>query len=155
MGVQREASRFLQAVRDSSGDARISFVEPWKFGQDFAAERLMEHFGVTTLEGFGELSKTELSAAGGLIAYFRDLKKGEMAHIRALSVDRSEDAMILDSATVRNLELIRSIADGGAKGTLLWIIDTTCTPMGYRMLRSWLLQPLIDRAKDKDLFAER
>jgi len=135
----------LDAIREVAGSARISFCEPWKFGSEFAEENLRNHFGVTSLEGFGELSKTELAAAGGLIAYFRDLKKGEMAHLRKLSVNREKDSMALDAATVRNLELIRSIADGDSKGTLLWIIDTTCTPMGYRVLRSWILAPLIDR----------
>ncbi len=135
----------LENVRQVVGNARISFSEPWKYGDEFAREKLKEHFGVATLEGFGELSSGEMSAAGGLIAYFRDLKKGDMAHIRSLSTGRDADTMLLDAATVRNLELIKSISDGTKEGTLLEIIDTSCTPMGHRVLRNWVLSPLIDR----------
>jgi len=138
-------SELLDEIRVSAGNARISFSEPWKYGSDFARERLLEHFGVTTLEGFGDLSEGQMCAAGGLVAYFRDLKKGDMAHIRTLSTRADTDSMHLDFSTVRNLELIRSISEGGKEGTLLSIIDTSCTPMGHRVLRSWLLSPLISR----------
>ncbi len=135
----------LSLLKNAASGARISFSEAWKFGADFARQNLFEHFKITTLEGFGDISIPEMSAAGGLIAYFRDLKKGDMAHIRALSIYRGGDTMTLDAATVRNLELVRSLSDGGPKGTLLWIIDVTCTPMGHRVLGNWILAPLINR----------
>lgn len=138
-------AKILDSVREVVGNTRISFSEPWKYGDEFARDKLKEHFGVATLEGFGELSPGEMSAAGGLIAYFRDLKKGDMAHIRSLHTGSSGDSMQLDAATVRNLELIKSISEGSKEGTLLNIVDTSCTPMGHRVLRNWILSPLIDR----------
>ncbi len=140
----------LTGLKESARNIRISYSEPWKYGVEFATERLEEHFGVTTLDGFGTLSAGEISAAGALIAYFRDLKKGDMAHIRSLTIGREGDSMHLDAATVRNLELVRSIADGSKEGTLLSIIDTSCTPMGHRVLRNWILAPLICRANIED-----
>ncbi|RKZ30461.1 DNA mismatch repair protein MutS, partial [bacterium] len=133
----------LDNLKTAAPAARMSYQEPWKFADDFAREALKKHFQVEALDCFGDMTGAELAAAGGLFAYFRDLKKGDMAHIRALSVQRGEDAMHLDAATVRNLELVRSIAEGTSHGTLLWIIDATCTPMGHRVLRNWILSPLI------------
>ncbi len=134
----------LNMIKLAVSDAKITLFEPWKFGMDFAREALMDHLQVTTVEGFGNVSDEQVRAAGALIAYFRELKKGEMAHIRSLSVRDTEDSMRLDAATVRNLELIRSIAEGEVEGTLLWIVDLTCTPMGHRVLRNWLLSPLVN-----------
>jgi len=138
-------SDILSEIKELTPEAKISLFEPWKFAEETTRNNLTEHFGVATLEGFGSMAGGEISAAGALIGYFRELKKGDMAHIRSMSVAQDEDAMILDASTVRNLELIRSIADGGIKGSLLWIIDLTCTPMGYRLLRQWITKPLIAR----------
>ncbi|HHS50852.1 MAG TPA: DNA mismatch repair protein MutS [candidate division Zixibacteria bacterium] len=144
--VSEEISEeLLDEIKSIAHNARISFQEPWKFEIDFARERLREHFGVKTLEGYGELSSSEISCAGGLIAYFKDLQKGEMAHIRSITIGTDDDAMTLDASTVRNLELVRSISEGKLEGTLLWVIDATCTPMGGRKIFSWILQPLIKR----------
>jgi len=144
--ISEEATEDLhEKIRITAPNARISFQEPWKFEGEFASKKLMEHFGVGTLEGFGKLSDGEIAVAGGLIAYFKDLKKGEMAHIRAISVGSREDAMMFDASTVRNLELVRSISEGKTYGTLLWVIDATCTPMGYREIVEWIMKPLIER----------
>ncbi|MCK5832617.1 DNA mismatch repair protein MutS [bacterium] len=144
--VSEDISESLHEIlRESAPKAHISYQEPWKFETVFARDKLSEHFGVKTLMGYGELSDGEISAAGGLIAYFKDLKKGDMAHIRTISIGTKDDAMIFDASTVRNLELIRSIADGKVEGSLLWVLDTTCTPMGHREIVEWILKPLINR----------
>ncbi len=134
----------LDELRKYCPNTHISYQEPWKFEREFAEKRLTEHLKVNSLEGFGKLTDFEISAGGGLIAYFKDLKKGEMAHIRAITIGSSENAMLFDASTVRNLELIRSIADGKVEGTLLWVLDATCTLMGHRKIVDWILKPLID-----------
>ena len=145
--VSEDASTLLiDALRSSVPEARLSYQEPWKFAHDFAVERMKAQFDVTTIDGFGEMSSGELSAAGGLLAYFKDLKKGQMSHIRSVSVKRGGDTMLLDAATVRNLELVRSISDGRSRNSLLWVVDATCTPMGHRTIGEWILNPLIDRS---------
>jgi len=137
-------SEIFQSLKENMPEVRISYFEPWKYEHDFAVDNIKEHFNVQTLEGFGEISELEIRAAGALIAYFKELKKPQMYHLQNISVYRESDSMQLDSATVRNLELTRSIADGSKHGTLLWILDKTHTPMGFRLLRKWILSPLIN-----------
>ncbi len=137
----------LKKLKGRFPDVRVSLFDPWSFGAERARKALVEHFGVTTLEGFGSFTDEEIGAAGAIIEYLRQLKKGRLCHIRGLSRERRGDVMELDEATVRNLELVASIADGGKRGTLLWSLDETVTPMGKRTLRRWILLPLVDPIK--------
>ncbi|MEW6183322.1 MAG: DNA mismatch repair protein MutS [Bacillota bacterium] len=83
------------------------------------------------------------AAAGGLIAYLRETQKRDLAHMTRILFYTPGGFMVLDAATRRNLELTRSLQDGGRKGTLLDVLDYTLTGMGGRRLRSWLDQPLL------------
>ena len=97
------------------------------------------------LSGFGLDGKlAAISAAGGALAYAREVAKRDLPHIQTLSSFITSDFMILDTTTVRNLELVSGILDGGRKGSLLWVLDRTVTPMGGRLLKKFLLQPLMD-----------
>ncbi|RKZ35175.1 hypothetical protein DRQ33_00365 [bacterium] len=102
----------LQEIKKRFPQIRISLFEPWHFSTQTARKRLMEHFQITTLDGFGEFSDGEIAVAGAVLEYMKQLKKGGLHHIRALHRNRRENVMILDEATVRNLELIYSIAEG-------------------------------------------
>ena len=109
-----------------------------------ARQTLLEHFGVASLLGFGceELEQAQ-EAAALILTYLRASNPGALAHLRSLSTYSAERYMQLDSATRRNLELTASQSeDSGA--TLLGVVDCTRTPMGARLLRRWLEQPLLD-----------
>jgi DNA mismatch repair protein MutS len=107
-------------------------------------EALTAHFGVQTLEAFGceELPQASAAAAAAL-SYVRETQKHDLAHVAALRTEFAADALAIDSLARRNLELVESLADGGTKGTLLDTLDFTRTSMGTRLLREWILAPLV------------
>jgi DNA mismatch repair protein MutS len=123
----------------------VDRLEPWLFGHTTAEEKLLAHFGVASLDGYGlEGKELAVSAAGAAIHYLLDTQKGALAQMRRLSLHNPSEAMLIDPATLRNLELTRNLIDGGRKGSLLDIMDRTVTPMGARLLREWLVRPLVD-----------
>jgi len=119
--------------------------EDWPFEPDAARDLLVRHFKVHSLDGFGCGECPEaIRAAGGVLHYVTMELKRPADHVRSLHVRRSSDAMMLDESTVSNLELIaRRAADRvTTQHTLLDVLDETCTPMGGRLLRDWILRPL-------------
>ncbi len=119
------------------------------FDQEEAARSLQRHFGVQSLQGFDCQDMTAgLAAAGAVWRYFRESQPAARPdHIRRLQRRRSTEAMHLDGTTIRNLELVRQIGDerrGVRPLTLLSVVDRTATAMGSRLLREWLLRPLVD-----------
>jgi len=110
-----------------------------------ARQTLLDHFHVAALDGFG-LGGMPLAtrAAGALIQYLQDNQKAALAQLTALKTYSTKSFMTLDPATRRNLELVTTIRGGTVKGSLLGVLDETCTAMGARMLREWLTQPLLD-----------
>jgi len=119
----------------------------WSFAARTAHRALCEHLGVANLVGFGcEEREAAVSAAGALLSYLQETQKATLAHLDRLRfVDRSA-GLTMDASTRRNLELTRSLADGGTRATLLWTVDRTVTPMGGRLLRDGMLRPLRDLA---------
>ncbi|WP_367989133.1 DNA mismatch repair protein MutS [Vibrio sp. NTOU-M3] len=116
----------------------------WEFELDTAKQQLNQQFGTRDLIGFGvENAKLGLCAAGCLIQYVKDTQRTALPHIRALTFDRQDHSVILDAATRRNLEITQNLA-GGTDNTLAEVIDHTATPMGSRMLKRWLHQPMRD-----------
>jgi DNA mismatch repair protein MutS len=83
-------------------------------------------------------------AAGAALAYLSEMQKGNLGQMRALKLYATEDFMVLDPVTLRNLELFSNIRDGGKAGTLFDVMDRTLTPMGTRALRAWMSKPLMD-----------
>lgn len=105
---------------------------------------LLEHFGTSTLRGFGCDDYTAgLDAAAALLTYLRETHMGAIAHIRTLAVYSTEDAMTLDAPARRNLELTQGLADGAKGKSLLSVLDATQTAMGGRLLKKWLDAPLL------------
>ena len=120
-------------------------AEEWHFGFAYAHDLLLEHFRVNSLKGFGcDQMTVGISAAGAVLGYLKQNQKGSVSHITRLSREYEGAYMGLDLVTQRNLELITSIQEGRREGTLLSLLDRTCTAMGARTLRSWLSQPLMD-----------
>ena len=114
------------------------------FDLSSAAERLMRHFEVATLSGYGMRDKgNDVCAAGALMCYLEDTQKNALSHISKITKVRRSEYMVLDSATRRNLELTEPLRfDGSRKGTLLYVLDKTKTSMGSRLLRKWIDCPL-------------
>ena len=83
-------------------------------------------------------------AAGALLTYLKENQKGDLAGIRRLQQFRQKDYMVLDPSTIRNLEIVKNIRDGGKEHTLLSVLDDTKTAMGSRLLKAWLVRPLLD-----------
>lgn len=125
-------------------DIAISRLEEWAFSYDHALETLLDHFEVLTLKGFGCDEMTAgVSAAGGMLVYLRETQKNRLAHLKSMARYDVSDAMLMDTATQRNLELITSLRDGGREGTLLSVMDRTYTPMGARFMRQAISRPLV------------
>jgi len=111
-----------------------------------ARELLMKQFGVSSLEGFGcEEMPAAVAAAGACLAYARETQKASLSHINGFSTRLPAERMILDAITLRNLEIVKGIRNRGPDSSLLHLMDETKTPMGYRLLRSWVTAPLIER----------
>ncbi len=118
----------------------------WRFELGQAQQTLLDHFQVHTLDAFGCAGRPyAIRAAGAVLAYLQETHKGALAQITSLSTYSTDHFMTLDPATRRNLELTESIT-GGRQGSLLGVLDATQTPMGARLLRTWLNQPLLDCA---------
>ena len=119
-------------------------MEDWLFDADYASRVLREQFGTATLDGFGLTDKTAaVGASGALIHYVRQTQKTTLEHITGLTYSESADYLVLDAATIRNLELLES-SSGDSKDTLLSVINRTATSMGSRLLRNWLVRPSLD-----------
>jgi len=120
-------------------------LEDWVFDYSQAKSILEGHFQVKSLAGFDlEDKDLAVSAAGALLDYLKKVRKDSLSLIHKVSYIQPGIQMILDAATIRNLELGKNLRDGGLKDSLLDIIDFTVTSMGGRLIRNWLLQPLLD-----------
>lgn len=116
-------------------------LDDWAFTPETARGRLLKHFGVSSLKGFGvEHLKDGLVAAGAILCYLEQTEHTRTAHITHLAPIEEERYVRLDKFTIRNLELVQALTDEGRP--LLDVLDRTLTPMGARLLRRWLLFPL-------------
>ncbi|HEX6983453.1 MAG TPA: DNA mismatch repair protein MutS [Balneolaceae bacterium] len=124
-------------------DYNITFIEDWVYEGNYGYNLLTEHFETHSLKGFGvENLKTGHVAAGALMHYIQETQKASLGHIKRLYAFENHEYMSLDGSTKRNLELITSMQEGGSEGTLISILDDTCTAMGGRLLRKWVMRPL-------------
>jgi len=115
------------------------------FSEEDARHRLLSQFEVASLEAFGCAHlPLAIRAAGAVLAYVQETQKGLLQHLTSLETYSTNQYMTLDPHTRRNLELFESGRQGSVKGSLLWVLDRTRTPMGGRLLRRWIGQPLLD-----------
>jgi DNA mismatch repair protein MutS len=117
----------------------------WKFEPGHARNVLLSHFNVASLAGFGlEHLPLAAAASAAIVQYLKDTQPAALAALGSLSAYSLSDYMTLDAATRRNLELTETIRGGQVQGSLLGVLDRTMTPMGARLLRQWVNQPLLD-----------
>ncbi|MBI2488782.1 MAG: DNA mismatch repair protein MutS [Planctomycetes bacterium] len=115
----------------------------WEFSRDTAYRTLLEHFGTTSLEGFGcEDMGPSLGAAGAVIQYLKETQKTSLKHIGKIQKYQSNNRVLLDRVTQHSLELTQTMRMHDREGSLLGVLDETKTPMGARLLREWLISPL-------------
>ncbi|MBI5877173.1 MAG: DNA mismatch repair protein MutS [Chloroflexi bacterium] len=127
--------------------ATVTPYPAWRFDADTARRALLDHFKVGTLDGFGIAGSPPMTAAAGaIVQYLKDTQAAALAQLTDLRAYSTDSYMLLDAATRRNLELTRSMR-GDARGALLSVLDQTLTPMGARLLHTWINQPLLDRAQ--------
>jgi len=121
-------------------------LEDWVFAPDYAVPLVENHFGVLSLEGFGLAGKpSAATAAGAVLHYVRSTQRGTLDHVDRIGFYERQDCLVLDSVTVRNLELVEPLfAGSGEAVTLFRALDSTLTPMGKRLLRAWMLRPSVD-----------
>ncbi len=135
--------------------SEITRIDDYYFTEDFAFDKLTSHFGVATLEGFGIAELTEgICAAGAVLYYLEQTQKSALPHIRKISPYNTANHLLVDRISRRNLELVQRLhpIPGARKtGTLLSVLDRTRTSAGTRMLRRWVLAPLLDT----DIITER
>lgn len=125
-------------------------AEAWSFEPEAARACLVEQFRTKSLDGFGlEGHPLAVQAAGALVRHLRDTQKVDLAHVRAASFRQASETLVVDPVTLRHLEVVES-ATGGRAGSLLDEIDRTVTAMGGRLLRQWLLRPLLSLERVRD-----
>ncbi len=125
----------------------VSALEAWYFSDDTAVGTLKEHFKIHSLESIGlnDFACGSI-AAGSLLKYLYETQKNSLAHMTSIHPYVTGKFMIIDSSTRRNLELVETLREKSKRGSLLWVLDKTKTAMGARTLRSYIEQPLIDKA---------
>lgn len=141
-------SKFYQkSFTQTFGERYYSYtLDEWVFTQDYGREKLLDKFSVPNLKGFGieELPLAQV-AAGAILHYLSSTQNEKLAHVNRINRIQSEYYVWLDRFTINNLELIRSNHDTGK--ALLQIMDKTVSPMGARLLKKWILLPLLSPEK--------
>src|SRR5690606_2287392 len=158
-GDAREIAKLLQSFDPSEiiyakgskarlaallGEAYYTFgLDDWIYSQDYTQEKILRHFEVASLKGFGidDLTTAQV-AAGAILHYLHATKQDGLKHIRTISRIHTEQYVWMDRFTIRNLKLISPLQESGR--SLLDVLDRTVSPMGARMLRKWLALPLVD-----------
>jgi len=121
----------------------VTPIEPWSFDHETARRTLVDQFRTAGLEGFGlDGQDAAIAAAGALVHHLRSTQKVDLAHVRSIAFRRRADALLVDPTTVKHLEIIDG-SEGGRSGSLLDQLDFTVTSIGSRLLRAWLLRPLV------------
>ena len=129
----------------------MTAVDAWAFDHEAARRALLDQLRVGGLEGFGlDRKPAAVAAAGALVHYLRSTQKADLAHVRAIAYRQRADALLIDPTTLGHLEIVEG-SEGGRDGSLLDELDRTVTSMGSRLLRSWLLRPLLslDAIRDR------
>jgi DNA mismatch repair protein MutS len=145
--VGQSAEQSTHSREEFGFDVTLTPLDDWQWQKDDCATLLLEHFKVKTLDGYGLGKRDEaIRAAGACLRYARETQRAAAEHVSDLVYFEPQDHLVLDSVTVRNLELVESLA-GGSGRSLLQVIDETVTGMGARLLRSWLLRPCVKRGE--------
>jgi DNA mismatch repair protein MutS len=146
--IVARGSNLVHMLKGPTGEEgpMVTEREIWEFDADLGRDQIVDRFHVSSLEAFGiePGDRVSVGAAGGLLRYLDELQPSGIPHLARPKIDRPGGSMPLDEMTRRNLEIVESLRGGETSGTLLGVLDRTLTPMGARLLREWLLSPLVD-----------
>ncbi len=132
--------------RTSGNVVTLTPLEEWVFGDEYGARLLQEHFHVATLAGYElEGRPFAVAAAGAILHYVRETQRGSLTHLDGIRFYQQRDSLVLDPATLRNLELVEPVFGELRTATLLGVLDQCATSLGARKLKTWMLRPSIDR----------
>ncbi len=141
-GIQLEIAR----VQEEIPHLIPTPLEGWIFSDDYGSRLLDEHFRVATLAGYGlEGRPLAIAAAGAILHYVRETQRGSLGHFDRIRFYEQRDSLLLDPATLRNLELLEPVFGGHRTSTLLSTLDHCVTSLGARQLKNWMLRPSLDR----------
>ena len=133
-----------------AGTARLTRVDAWTFEHGRAREALCTQLKTASLAGYGlEQAPAAVAAAGSIVTYLHATQPGDLAHVRDISLRLAADALLVDPVTLRHLNVVEGV-EGGRAGSLLDAIDRSITPMGGRLLRRWLVRPLVALGRIQD-----
>ncbi len=143
----RSVSRNTEAQDRAAFNFTETPLDDWAFSPDYAIPLVENQFGVLSLEGYGLAGRSAATcAAGAILHYVRSTQRGTLEHIDRIGFYDRQECLVLDAVSVRNLELLEPIFTAtGPDITMFRAIDATLTPMGKRLLRSWMLRPSISR----------
>ncbi len=142
IGREALADPRIQRVRAAGALSTVTDIDDWTFEYDCACDRLLRHFQVHSLEGYGCEGVAELvGPAGALLRYVNEELRHAVSHVRALHVRHADAFLTLDENTCVNLDLIPQRGKP-QETTLLGVLNNTQTPMGARLLRTWMIRPL-------------
>jgi len=137
--------KLLKTLKTSK-NLNVYLFNEWIDHAQNAQKNLKKHLGVATLSIYGLDEKPQaLKAAGALLGYLKHTQKDKVGHIREITNLNAANYLELDRSTILNLELFSTIREGNKKGSLIHLLDHTSTSMGGRMLRQWLLRPLVNK----------
>ena len=126
----------------------ITKIDDWVFTFDQSYRKLIDHFQVKSLKGFGcDSYKDGITSAGAILYHVTESLNGSIDHICHLNPIKNTGIMGLDGFTIRNLEIFKSLSTQGTHGTLIDVLDQTITSGGGRLLKQWMNKPLVDRKK--------
>ncbi len=135
----------IQKIFSLHPEITINKYYDWVFDIEYSKNKLLDHFSVHSLTGFGiEDKNLAISAAGSIIHYIEETQKHTLSHIENIRFYTMSEFMVLDNATIRNLELVFNLQDNTTDRTLFSTLDYTDTPQGGRLLRRRILEPLLN-----------
>ena len=139
-------SHSLGSLIPNHSEISSTALPDWVFERDYARSTLMEHFKINTLQHYGiEKHAMCIAASGAALHYLKDIQKSDLPHINTIRYINFSELLILDSVTVRNLELIKNMVSQTKDASLYAILDLTCTPGGSRLLKHWIVHPLLNK----------
>ena len=142
----KDISNDLPCVQ-SNDKFKFNLYYDWAFNYSNCQTAVLKQYNIKSIKGYDFDSKYCIIAVGALLQYFLETQKRELKHLKMPKLIRDEQFMYIDTNTRRNLEIETTMRENSRYGSLLWVIDSTCTSGGSRMLRNWLRQPLQDKDK--------
>ena len=143
--ISLKKNQNIQNAVNSIGNLSVSYYPDWDFSIDFSYKKLTSQFNTASLKAYGlENDSAEIAPAGFLLDYLEKTTNAKLSHISSIQVYEDNDFLVMDDSSIRNLEITQNMRDGTSSYTLFDCVNFTKTPMGGRLLRNWLLFPLIN-----------